>query len=215
MKEGVLISAVDEFHNEYYNNAPNTWLNTKWMGVNLAKCPLDLWQYQEIIHETRPDVIIETGTWQGGSALFLRDMLRLIGKKEGFVITIDVNPLGIFKEEDGVVQLIGDSTSNIIESFVKSTIAPTDRVMVILDSDHSKAHVLKELHMWAGYVSGGCYLIVEDTNVNGHPTYKEHGPGPMEAVEEWAKDHVEFECDRSRERFMMTFNPNGYYKRSM
>lgn len=206
---------VDEFHKIYYTHPRETWLNTKWMGVNVAKCPMDLWQYQEIIKETQPNVIIETGTWNGGSALFLRDILRLIGSLEGLVYTIDIDPEGRFKDEDGIIQLIGSSISPTIIHFLENTISTHDRIMVILDSDHSKAHVLKELEIYAQWVSKGCYLIVEDTNVNGHPVFKEHGPGPMEAVDEWMKGHLEFECDRSRERLMMTFNPKGYYKRSL
>jgi cephalosporin hydroxylase len=204
---------VNDFHKLYYDNAQLTWMTTKWKGIHAAKCPLDMWQYQEIIQDTQPDVIIETGTWHGGSAVFLRDMLRLCGKRRGIVITIDISPEGIFTDEDGVIQVIGDSTSDKIVESVKKYIGNSDRVMVILDSDHSQTHVLKELNTWAGHVSSGCYLVVEDTNVNGHPTYNDHGPGPMEALEEWLPNHPEFQHDAYRERLMMTFNPSGYYKR--
>jgi cephalosporin hydroxylase len=204
---------VNEFHQLYYDNAQLTWMTTKWKGIHVAKCPLDMWQYQEIIQETQPDVIIETGTWHGGSAVFLRDILRLCGKSRGIVITIDIEPIGIFTEEDGIIQLIGSSVSDKIVESVQKYIGKSDKVMVILDSDHSQVHVAKELKAWARHVSGGCYLVVEDTNVNGHPVYKEHGPGPMEAVEEWLLEHPEFQYDAYRERLMMTFNPKGYYKR--
>ena len=218
-KEGLLevikdVAVIEEFHKLYYNTPKQTWLTTKWKGIFVAKCPLDMWQYQEIIQETQPDIIIETGTWNGGSALFLRDMLRLVGKPQGIVFTLDNNPIGRFKDEDGIVQLIGDSVGKCLVDFVKKSIDIGDKVMVILDSDHSKQHVLNELNTWAPLVSVGCYLIVEDTNVYGHPVYKDHGPGPMEAIKEWMFDNpLEFEHDEWRERFMMTFNPNGYYKR--
>jgi cephalosporin hydroxylase len=204
---------VNEFHKLYYDNAQLTWMTIKWKGIHVAKCPLDMWQYQEIIQDTQPDVIIETGTWHGGSAVFLRDMLRLCGKSRGIVITIDVAPVGIFTEEDGIIQVVGDSVSDKIVESVQKYIGKSDKVMVILDSDHSQVHVQNELNMWARYVSGGCYLVVEDTNINGHPTNIEHGPGPMEAVEEWLVEHPEFQHDPYRERLMMTFNPKGYYKR--
>jgi len=217
-QEGVVRALVDsdvtkQFHELYYGVNNLTWLNTRWKGVYLAKCPMDLWQYQEIVFDTQPDVIIETGTWHGGSALFLRDMLRLSGKSKGLVITIDSAPMGMFKDEDGVIQLIGDSASLIIEDAVKKYIVSSDKVMVILDSDHSEKHVLNELNMWGKYVSAGHYLIVEDTNVFGNPVYKEHGPGPMEAMIKWLKNHSEFQTDEHRERFLMTFNPKGYLKR--
>lgn len=217
-KEGVIRTLVSsdvviKFHELYYGTNNLTWLNTKWRGVYLAKCPLDLWQYQEIIAEKQPDVIIETGTWHGGSALYLRDMLRIAGKEKAIVITIDTAPMGTFKDEDGVIQLIGNSCSPIIEEAAKKYIVSSDKVMVILDSDHSKPHVLAELNVWGKYVSAGHYLIVEDTNVNGNPIYTDHGPGPMEAMIEWLRGHPEFKTDEHRERFLMTFNPKGYLKR--
>lgn len=204
---------INLFHQLYYNTSTYTWNDTKWRGIRLAKCPLDLWQYQEIIVETKPDIIIETGTWCGGSALFLRDMLTLAHRGMwGTVFTIDKQPaveLGI----PGVVQLVDDSVSPNVVSTVKGYISEHTKVMVILDSDHSKKHVLRELETWAQFVTEGCYLIVEDTNVNGHPVRIEHGSGPWEALEEWLPKHFEFKHDGYRERFMMTFNPYGYYKR--
>ena len=213
LKVDIKREIIDKFHDLYYSNKKETWLATKWRGVFVAKCPLDLWVYQEIIQDTQPDIIIETGTAFGGSALYLKDILHM-HKSSGKVITIDTNPLGHFKDEDGVIQLVGDSISPIIVNFVKSVIDIDDKVMVILDSDHSQGHVLKELNIWASFVSKGCYLIVEDTNVNGHPVNIEHGPGPMEALEEWLPSHPEFGHDIWRERLLLTFNPNGYYKRS-
>ena len=76
--------------------------------------------------------------------------------------------------------------------------------MVILDSDHSQAHVSAELSAYAPLVTPGCYLIVEDTCVNGHPLYPDHGPGPMEALDAFLPQHPEFEPDPAREKFMLT-----------
>ena len=87
------------------------------------------------------------------------------------------------------------------------------RVLVILDSDHSMAHVLQELRSYAPMVDVGGYLIVQDTNVNGHPVYPEHGPGPMEALDEFLKSDDRFEIDRTREAFLFTMHPRGYLKR--
>ena len=85
--------------------------------------------------------------------------------------------------------------------------------MVVLDSDHDKKHVLKELNLYNEMVSEGCYLIVEDTNLNGHPVYKNFGPGPMESIFEFMKDNKDFEIDKKREKFLITTNPNGYLRR--
>ena len=88
--------------------------------------------------------------------------------------------------------------------------APT---LVILDSDHSRDHVLAELRAYADLVTVGSYVVVEDTNVNGHPAYPEFGPGPMEAVDAFLDEDSRFEVDAGLEKFFMTFNPRGYLKK--
>jgi len=85
--------------------------------------------------------------------------------------------------------------------------------MAILDSDHARDHVLRELELYGPLVTPGCYVIVEDTNVNGHPVSPEFGPGPREAVDEFLRRNDDFEVDRERERLLMTFNPSGYLRR--
>ncbi len=203
---------VREFHKLYYYAAHRTWKNnTFWLNVPTAKCPLDLWIYQEIIFETKPDIIVETGTAGGGSALFLSSICDLINC--GQIITIDVNELPDQPQHKRIKYLIGSSTSEEIVEEVRSLIKPSDRVMVILDSDHSAEHVLREMNIYGGFVTNGSYLIVEDTNVNGHPVFRLHGAGPMEAVEQFVKAQTDFIVDRQREKFFMTFNPKGYLRR--
>jgi cephalosporin hydroxylase len=85
--------------------------------------------------------------------------------------------------------------------------------MVILDSDHAKSHVLAEIRTFQEFIPIGGYLIVEDTNINGHPTYPEFGPGPMEAVEEFLRETDSFQIDPACERFLLTMNPKGYLRR--
>ncbi len=85
--------------------------------------------------------------------------------------------------------------------------------MVVLDSDHSAAHVGKELEIYAPLVTPGCYMVVEDTNVNGHPISPDFGPGPWEAVEAFLSRRTDFVADGSREKFILTFNPRGFLRR--
>jgi cephalosporin hydroxylase len=86
-------------------------------------------------------------------------------------------------------------------------------VLVVLDSDHRRDHVLAELYAYAPLVTPGSYLVVEDTNVNGHPVYEEFGPGPMEAVEDFLKDRDDFAADPTREKLLFTFNPRGWLRK--
>lgn len=203
---------VEEFHRLYYNEMIRTWTSTFWFGTPTLKCPLDLWVYQEIIHELKPDLIIETGTAGGGSALFLASLCELVGN--GRVVTIDIERDEARVEHARIEYVQGSSTSGEVVERVRSLAQVSGVVMVILDSDHSKEHVLEELSLFSPFVTPGSYLIVEDTCVNGHPVLPDFGPGPREAVEEFLAQDGDFVVDPSKEKFFLTFNPGGYLKRS-
>ncbi|MGH2692267.1 MAG: CmcI family methyltransferase [Actinomycetota bacterium] len=203
---------IARFHRLYYDEAERggTWKNTYWQGVPAHKCPLDMWVYQEMIHEIRPDVIVETGTYQGGSALYLASVCDVVG--HGEVISIDIDPQPGLPQHERVMYLLGSSTADEIVEKVRSRVAGGS-AMVVLDSDHSAEHVGNELRAYSPLVTVGSYLIVEDTNVNGNPILPGWGPGPREAVEEFLEGNDGFVVDESREKFFMTFNPGGYLKR--
>ena len=202
---------VRRFHSLFYESARTTWNRSRWLGVPAFKCPLDLWVYQEILFQTRPDLVVETGTASGGSAYFFASVCDQIGS--GRVITIDVNRREDFPAHARITYLTGSSTAPEIVTAVAEAIGPEERVMVILDSDHAKDHVLEELRSYAPLVTRGNYLVVEDTNLNGNPVFPEHGPGPREAVEEFMSEDDGFVVDSSREKFLLTFNPGGFLKR--
>lgn len=208
--EDAVERVVDDFHRLYYESG--TWQNTFWLGVPVWKCPLDLWIYQEMIFEKKPDVIIETGTAFGGSALFMASVCDMVGKGE--VLTIDIEAKPDRPHHERVEYLHGSSTAEEITEQVRRKVADNGaEVMVILDSDHSRNHVLDELRIYSRFVREDGYLIVEDTNVNGHPVLRGFGPGPMEAVEDFLKESGDFVVDGAKEKFYMTYNPRGYLKR--
>ncbi len=204
---------VDRFHELYYESEVlgGTWMNTFWLGVPIWKCPFDLWVYQELLHDLQPDLVIETGTAWGGSALFLASMLDLIGN--GSVLSIDLRPRDPRPAHPRIRYLRGSSTDSGILGTVAEAAAAATGVIVLLDSDHSCQHVLRELEAYSGFVPIGSYIVVEDTNVNGHPVRPDFGPGPMEAVDRFLSTNNRFCVDRDKEKFHMTMNPRGFLKR--
>ncbi|MCY4074716.1 MAG: CmcI family methyltransferase [Acidobacteria bacterium] len=206
-------SVVREFHRLYFDaRAFNmTWRNTYFLGHAVLKCPLDLWLYQEMLHAVRPAVIVETGTAFGGSALYLASICDLLGT--GRVVTVDVVERPGAPAHPRITYVIGSSIDPDVVAGVRSEVGASAPVMVLLDSDHRRDHVLAELEAYAPLVSRGSYLVVEDTNLNGHPVEPDHGPGPMEAVEAFLARHPEFAHDASLDKFLLTFNPRGFLRR--
>lgn len=200
------------FHEVYYYN--RLWEQAHWFGVPAWKCPLDLWVMQEILSETKPDVIIECGTALGGSAMFFASICRLAG--HGRIISIDVkDPAGL--PSDPLVEYVqGSSIDPDTLERVRAKIAPDERVMLVLDSLHNEEHVRAELELWGGIVTPGCYCVVEDTNINGHPVYTDYepdaGPGAYEAVEGYLGTTDRFVRDPGREKLLLTFNPGGFLR---
>jgi cephalosporin hydroxylase len=204
---------VRAFHDLYYTRwlkGGGDTINLSWFGHQTVKCPLDLWLYQELLVRTRPDVVVETGTYHGGSALYLAMVFDALN--HGRVITVDVKAHENRPQHDRITYVAGSSTDPEIVAAVHGLVGGA-RAMVVLDSNHQTAHVYDELLAYAPLVHAGDYLIVEDTNVNGHPTFAEFGPGPMEAVAQFLAKNDDFDVDRRCERFLMTLNPGGYLRR--
>jgi cephalosporin hydroxylase len=197
---------IRKFRELYFRS--QAWAHTYWLGVPVAKCPTDLWAYQEILVETRPEVVIETGTYKGGSALFFASVLDLLGK--GMVVTIDLDRQTVPKHPR-IHSIIGNSVEEETVRRVEALVGDLP-AMVVLDSDHRQDHVLKELEIYQRFVPVGGYLVVEDTIV-GHPILRNYGPGPMEAVEEFLRKREDFIVDSEREKFLLTFHPRGFLKR--
>lgn len=189
------------------------FLTLHWQGVAIVKCPFDLHQYQEIIYETKPTLIIETGSFLGGSALYLSHLLDIQG--EGRVVSVDLEADKELPEHERLSFITGVSSTDlaVVEHLRRD--AAGERVMVILDSDHSKKHVLRELQLYSRLVSKGCYLIVEDTNLDGElfaPGSLEDG-GPAAAIKAWQPSNQGFVVDERRERLGLSFNEGGYLRR--
>jgi cephalosporin hydroxylase len=204
------------FAEAWWDDRKTTLFTNRWLGVPTLQHPFDAWITQEIICEVRPDVIVECGSYRGGSAVMWAMVLEQVNPS-GRVLTIDVEDrldrarsIPIFERR--VETLHGSTVDPLILSQVRERVA-TARTLVILDSDHSRDHVAAELDAYAPLVSLGSYLIVQDGVVNGHPLEPDFGAGPFEAVAEFLARDRRFSVDTTRERMMFTFNPNGFLRR--
>jgi cephalosporin hydroxylase len=201
-------AAIARAHEVFYES--DAWTKATWMGTQALKNPLDLWVYQEIIVETRPELIVETGTYRGGSAHYLASICDLLGAGE--VVSIDIEPTRDDYPQHPRITYLADRSSTHPDVLEEVRVrAGGRRTLVILDSDHSQAHVEAELGAYAPFVPVGCYLIVEDSNIG--QIRKDLMPGPLQAVETFLAKNDEFEIDREREKFLITFNPNGFLRR--
>jgi cephalosporin hydroxylase len=199
-----------QFARVYYANPERTMFAADWLGTQAVKYPTDMWVYQELIARLRPQLVVETGTYRGGSARYLASILDMLG--EGRLVSIDISdnqPPAHLR----VTYLLGSSVSEEILVQVRELAADAEQVLVILDSDHARDHVLAELRAYSELVPVGGYLIVEDTNVNGHPVLPQHGAGPYEAVHAFLHENRDFVVDSSCEKFFITANPDGFLRR--
>lgn len=204
-------SIWDAYMSWFYDQS--VWKSMHWHGIRTLKLPSDMWNYQEIIWERNIDFVIETGTRHGGSALFFADALSARGAS-GKVVTIDISNADLQIRPDPRIHLLeGDSACAEIVEEVRRLVPASSRKFMILDSDHTYDHVLHELEVWVPFLSSGDYLVVEDTNINGHPVRRDFGPGPWEAVESYCERHPSLLIrDQERERkFGATAAPNGYF----
>jgi cephalosporin hydroxylase len=209
-------SVVDQFNKLYYESGVVGTLH--WRGIQVIKNPCDLWMMLELLQAVRPSVLIETGTHYGGSALLFSDIMSLL-RIPVTIITVDINPKWtVDPSQYRIESIVGYSTDPRVVALVCEAAArilaeQPGPVMVTLDSDHSEENVSRELQLYAPMVTPGSYLVVEDTNVNGHPASPEHGPGPWEAVQAFLAANPDFQPDLNCQRHLLTFFPNGWLKR--
>lgn len=203
-----------EFTLAYHDLKQQTFATTTWLRVPLVKTATDILVFQQIIAETRPELIVETGVYVGGSALLFASIQELMGI-DGKVIAIDVDLSAVndrVREHPRIELIEGSSLDPEVVERIRRE-AQGKRVMVDLDSDHRAHHVLSELRTYSGLVTPGCYLVVEDGFLGGRPVRPDAVPGPSEALDAWFAEDPPFEVDRWHERLLMTQNPRGYLRR--
>lgn len=209
-------AVIDSFHDMWYQDKRTHAQNT-FLGFFIDQFPLDCWLYQEMIFRERPAFILQTGVDRGGSLLYFATLLDLISASpQAVVIGIDIALSSEAKSlKHPRIKLIeGSSTSSDIFARAQEII-PSQFGLVVLDSDHSKDHVLKELEIYRRFTEPGRHLVVEDCNINGNPVYQSHGPGPQEAVDDFLATHTDFaRDDQLWRRNMLSFHQGGWLIRS-
>ncbi|OIO72246.1 MAG: cephalosporin hydroxylase [Zetaproteobacteria bacterium CG_4_9_14_3_um_filter_49_83] len=215
--------------------------NFEWLSRPIIQFPQDIVAMQELIWQIKPDFIIETGIAHGGSLIMSASMLALIDYSEAVEAGVTLDPQATKRRVLGLdidirahnraaveahpmshrIDMIeGSSIAPEIIAQVKEFAAGYERVMVVLDSNHTHEHVLAELDAYAPLTSKGSYCIVFDTIIEDLPddAFPDRswgkGDNPKTAVWEYLKSHPEFEIDKSIEnKIMITVAPDGYLKR--
>jgi cephalosporin hydroxylase len=200
--------------------------NFKWLGVRIIKLPSDLLVLQEIISEVRPQYIIETGIAHGGSLIFFSSILKLLNIKNSKVIGIEIN---LRKKNELLIKrhplkknikiIKGSSTDPEVFKLIKEKIKKK-KTMIILDSNHTEEHVLKELEMYSSLVSKNSYIIVQDTGISHMPeSFNKNRPwtkkqNPHSAVLKFLKKNNKFKIiNYWYDKIIFSSSPDGFLKK--
>jgi cephalosporin hydroxylase len=201
-----------------------------WLGRPIIQLPEDMVRVQEVLYRVRPTVVVETGVAHGGSLIYYASLLELLGGGRVIGVDIEIRPhnrAAIEAHEfHGAITLIeGDSADPVVVAQVAAQIRPDDRVLVLLDSDHSRAHVLRELEAYHGFVTPGSYIVATDGIMQalhdvprGDPDWSSDHPAA--AAEAFLRDHPEFVLEQpawpfneSELRRNVTHWPGAWLKR--
>lgn len=199
--------------------------NFRWLGRPVIQYPQDLMALQELMWDLKPQLVVETGVAHGGSLIFHASMLELIGG-EGAVIGIDVDirkhnrveieSHRLFKR---ITLIEGSSTDEAIVEQVRALAEGKRPVMVMLDSNHTRDHVLRELELYSPLVTRGSYLVVFDTSIEDSPegyfADRPWGKGnnPKTAVHDFLRCTDRFVVDEDIEsKLLVTVCPEGYLR---
>ncbi len=187
--------------------------NTRWLGRPMWQFPLGAWVLQEVISELKPDLIVETGTHRGGSAFYFASLCDLLS--QGEVISIDIQAAAT-PEHPRISYWKGSSIDPEIVARVKKRIAEkrAGNILIILDSNHSREHVARELEAYAPLVPEGSYIHVQDGSIDELPCFRRDGAGPKAAALDFLKKDPSFKRDLEIEkRYEITFHPCGWLKK--
>ena len=195
----------------------NIHFKMKYRGADMQKNPMDLVIYSEIIHEQEPDCIIEIGGAGGGTAKWLCDQLSIIGKKDSIVISVDITHAHFKFHDKRLQKVTGDSTTDETGALVYGLAFDKKKVLIIHDGSHKKVDIKKDFARYSALVQPGGYFIIED-GVMDVFDWKDHRTSGhdcgMYAGLEIEKENDNWEIDYEKERYIITYNPCGYLRRT-
>jgi cephalosporin hydroxylase len=188
------------------------WTETSWLGHAVPNAPTDLVAYQEIVTEVAPDWIIETGTADGGRALFLASICDILGR--GHVVSVDSRRGDDLPAHPRITYVHGVAAHNDdVVGKVRTVVGPDPKGLVILGTRGPGMRMRLEFDAYKAFVAVGSYAIMEHTVLNGYPVDASFGPGPHEAVRRILQLEGDFVADSVREKQSLTFNPLGFLRR--
>ncbi len=188
-----------------------SWRSAAWLGSPTGKAPTDLIAYQELVVDLRPDWIIETGTGSGGRALLLATVCDAL--EHGRLVSIDPKDDAGRPAHPRITYVVGTPQATEVAAQVRELVGEAPNAVVILGQRGRKRRIAEQFAAYERFVPVGSYVVVEETIVNGHPVWPSHGAGPAEFVKDVLNTRDDFAPDPHRERFGLTFNPNGFLKR--
>ena len=226
-------TATDLYGKEAFALLSRLWIKTgwalkysydfTWLGRPLIQLPEDVIRMQELIWNVRPDLIIETGVAHGGSAVFYAGLLEILGRGRVVSVDIEIRPhnrsaIEAHPLSKRITLIERSSTEDRTLQEIRSKIGAGEKVLVVLDSNHARAHVLRELELYSTLVTPGSYIVATDGIMfdlddvpGGRPEWRDDNP--KTAAEEFLRTHPEFELDPSYTRSGITYWPGAYLRR--
>jgi cephalosporin hydroxylase len=192
----------------------------RWLGVGIIQFPSDLITYASLLYKVKPEVIIETGTNYGGLAVYFATVMEKVNPNAR-IITVDIDSSKWDREVTGgritskmlerIIFVKGDSVSEAVINKIREY-AEGKTGLVLLDSLHTREHVLKELKLYSSFVSPGSYVIVNDTHLE-TMNIMDAGSGPLRAVKDFLNETKEFTIDPDLPGTIISCAPSGFLKR--
>lgn len=233
--ENASTGSLDPFTDEGFARITELFVKGAWhrrtsyeprfMGIPVIQLPEDVMMMTELVQTVKPTVLIECGVAHGGSTVLYASLFELMGRGKVVGVDIEIRPHNRKNIETSsvahrIVLIEGSSTAEATLERVRAEIGPDDRVLVVLDSNHTKAHVAAELERYAPLVSDGSYLVVFDGVMRiladcpgGKPEWVHDNP--WEAQREFLAAHPELVVDKHYNRLGPTHAPDGFLRKDL